>query len=111
MEKLYFVRHQNEGVLHQFPFKQPPTQAQMEPIVNELARRHGTHAKQKVYNEDGTVTLTKGDELFFRIIEVEVLGPNDMPQIAPQRTGPSISSTADVPTLSVRAEARVDPPE
>jgi hypothetical protein len=37
---VYYVRHQAAGVLHEFPFSEPPTQAQLSACSRLLAKRH-----------------------------------------------------------------------
>lgn len=46
MLKVYMPRHQMTGVLHQFVFSEPPTDAQLDAIRDFVESSHGTHHKK-----------------------------------------------------------------
>lgn len=63
--KLFFIRHQLEGVLHAHPFDHTPTEAEIAEIKAKMVARHGeTHKKtgaplwmQSICVEDGVTTV------------------------------------------------------
>lgn len=72
MEKVFFVRHQAHGVVHQFPFAQHPTQEQVEAIKRFCFQLHGFgHPK------------TPEEPYWVRVVEVDVLG-DELPDV-PER--------------------------
>jgi len=74
--KLYFLRHQAAGVLHEWPFTEPPSEVQLAPILARLMVLYGlSHPKTKA-------------SYWTRIVEAEALGPNDIPN-APIPGAPS----------------------
>jgi hypothetical protein len=64
MLKVYFIRHQARGVLHDLPFSEPPTEKQLEAVALLCAAAHGlVHPK----------TL---EPYWIRVVDVEVRGPD-----------------------------------
>ena len=65
--KLYFLRHQAAGILHDAPFSAPPTQAEIAPLLNRCATSHGnTHHKT-------------GEDYWTKVICVDTSLPVDHP--------------------------------
>lgn len=80
MAKLFFIRHQAAGVLFQFPFAQAPTQAQRVAVERFCVQQNGvSHSK------------TPGVPYWTRVVELDVLGPNDIPDV-PEHTLSIVSS-------------------
>ncbi len=70
MSKIYLVRHQAEGLLWQFPFAAPPTLAQQSVLQKRCDRLHGAnHPKTE-------------EPYFFKVVELELLGPDAVPSVA-----------------------------
>lgn len=70
MAKIYYVRHQAHGVVHEFPFAEQPTQEQVALVAKHCFALHGFgHPK------------TPDVPYFTRIEEAELLGASDMPAI------------------------------
>ena len=70
--KVYFFRHQAGGVVVQYPFAKPPTEAQQEAVARELFQTFGAeHPKT-------------GEAYWLKVVEVDVLGPSDVP-VVPER--------------------------
>jgi hypothetical protein len=63
MRKLYLVRHQKAGILTDYAFTEPPSEAQMTPLVAIAERLHGKSGWVRVY-------------------ELVLLEPGEIPQIA-----------------------------
>jgi hypothetical protein len=59
MAKLYFIRHQAHGIVHEFPFSEHPSQNQVAAVAKYCFGIHG-----------------------FGHVETEVLGRDDMPAVA-----------------------------
>jgi hypothetical protein len=73
MAKIYFVRHQAHGIVHEFPFAEAPTQNQVEVVARFCFQSHGFgHAK------------TPDQPYWTRVVEVDVLGPGELPAV-PER--------------------------
>lgn len=92
--KVYYVRHQAGGVCTEYPFSLPPSELQVKAVERIMAARHGArHAKtKKVY--------------WTRVVEAEMLGPNDVPQ--PPATGsPAGSGGAEMVDLVAAGEGQV----
>ena len=67
--KIFYLRHQAAGILHEFPFSSPPTDDQLAPIQAMLLARHGlTHPKTK-------------EAYWTMVVESEVIGANAMPSV------------------------------
>jgi hypothetical protein len=94
--KIYLVQHQANGVVHEFPFSSPPSEAQLEAVWTFCFQSHGaSHSK------------TPGEPYWQIVKEVEVLGPNDIPVI-PAR-GLSVVSTAAAGEFGVSGVGTVTP--
>lgn len=73
MAKIYFVRHQAHGIVHEFPFAEHPTQNQVADVVRFCFQSHGFgHPK------------TPDQPYWTMVVERDVLGPNDKPDV-PER--------------------------
>jgi hypothetical protein len=70
MAKLYFVRHQAHGIVHEFPFTEHPSQNQVALVAKHCFGLHGFGHKK-----------TPTEPYWTRVVEVEALGPNDMPVV------------------------------
>ncbi len=67
--KIYLVRHQAHGVVDKFPFSAYPTEAQQAKVWSYCFGIHGaSHPK------------TPSEPYWLSVAEVEVLGPDDMPE-------------------------------
>lgn len=70
MDKIFYVRHQAHGVVHEFPFAQSPSDEQIELVRKFCFQLHGFgHAK------------TPDEPYWVRIVEVAVFGPKDLPEV------------------------------
>lgn len=70
MAKIYYVQHQAHGVAHEFPFAEHPTQNQVALVAKHCFALHGFgHPK------------TPDQPYWTRVIDVELLGPDDAPAI------------------------------
>jgi hypothetical protein len=70
MAKLYFVRHQAHGVVTEFPFSEHPSQNQVAAVAKHCFGIHGFGHKK-----------TPTEPYWTRVVEVEMLGPGDMPEV------------------------------
>ncbi len=95
--KLYFVRHQAHGILHSFPFSQPPTAKQQDAISRLCAATHGTHHPKT------------REPFWFKVVEVDVLGPEA--EIAPPEPRGVTSSDARLPAPTVEGRGHVENPK
>lgn len=92
MAKVYFLRHQAGNVITKYPFSQPPTDAQIAAVVAECVKAYGEcHPK------------TPGEPYWIRLFEVDLLGPDDMPEGVTDAPVSTLSSggDADVQKVSV----------
>lgn len=95
MAKIYIVRHQAEGLLWQFPFAAPPTDAQLSVLKARCDRLHGTHhAKTE-------------EPYFFSVTELSLLGAEDVPVVAAIVTDGSKNNTAGVSEFGVSGVGHV----
>lgn len=83
MAKIYLVRHQAAGLVHEFPFSQPPSEPQVDAVKAFCLQSHGFgHPK------------TPDEPYWVRVEERDLLGSLDLP-VAPERTsGLSVNSAA-----------------
>lgn len=97
MATIYFVRHQAAGVLHQFPFAQSPTPAQVDALGKLCFQAHGAaHPKSK-------------EPYWLTVVEVPTLGAGDVPEV-PERSL-SVASEAGVDKFEVSARGHVTLPK
>lgn len=100
--KVYFLRHQADNVSYDFPFAEPPTEAQLQPLLRRCTQRHGVaHSK------------TPDQPHWIKIVEVEVLGPNDIPEVPEVVLSPVIpkgTGKAETAELSVTGTGHVATP-
>lgn len=69
MNKIYYVRHQAHGVVHEFPFRASPTQNQIEAVRKYCFNIHGFgHMK------------TPGEPYWVKVVEVPLLG-DEVPEV------------------------------
>ena len=78
MAKIYFVRHQAHGVVHEFPFAQHPTQEQVARVAKFCFQHHG-HGHTK----------TPDQPYWTRVVEVPVLEDGEMPDVPERVLGPA----------------------
>ncbi len=97
MAKIYLVQHQAHGVVGAFPFAEPPTEAQLERVWTYCFGIHGaSHQK------------TPSEPYWQQVLEVELLGPEDMPAFEPP--GPkAVASEASVGQFQVAGVGTVTP--
>lgn len=82
MAKVYLVRHQAAGLVHEFPFGQAPSKEQVDAVKAFCLRAHGpSHPK------------TPDESYWVRVEERDLLGPGDMP-VLPEP--PSLSTSANL---------------
>lgn len=68
--KVYYVRHQAAGVVHERPFVLPPTAEQLAPVLALCAERHGTkHPKT-------------GAAWWAKVVEVDTDAPDEPRTVA-----------------------------
>lgn len=97
MSKIYLVRHQAAGFLHEFPFASAPTESQMAALAKLTFQRHGaTHPKTK-------------EPYWLRVDEFDVLGASDVPSV-PDRAL-VVANVAGAPEFDVKAEGHVKNPK
>jgi hypothetical protein len=76
MAKVYFVRHQAGGVMHEYPFAAPPDAEQQAAISKLCSQRFGfSHSK------------TPGEPYWTSVVGVDLLGSGDVPAIEEQSAG------------------------
>ena len=117
MSKVIFLRHQNEGLIWQFPFAQQPTEAQTKAIREVLEAKHGKYSKRCATCDNREVDHPHSDcdgfdaaPLKFWTMEVEVLGPEAIPTIELPRSNVSASGKAEVGDVTITAVAQVEAP-
>lgn len=74
MAKVYFVRHQAHGVVYDYPFSASPTDDQKSLVSKRMFQLHG--AEHPKLDADG-----KKKPYWTSVLEVEVLGPTDLPVV------------------------------
>jgi hypothetical protein len=76
MAKVYFLRHQARGVLHDLPFAQHPTKEQIAAVARLCAAAHGTHHPKTE------------EPYWLKVAEIEMVGPDFViPMPAPAGVG------------------------
>lgn len=97
MAKIYLVRHQAGGVLHDYPFAAPPSEKQLAALGKLCFQSHGAaHPKSK-------------EPYWLKAVEVDVLGPNEVPAV-PERSL-SVANAAGAAEFSVTGTGTVTPGE
>jgi len=95
MAKIYFVRHQAAGIVHEYPFASQPNAAQQAAVAKLCLQRFGsTHPKTK-------------EEYWTTIVEVDLLGSDDVPVIPEQ--GTEKANVAGVGLVAVSGSMTVTP--
>lgn len=82
--KVYFLRHQAGGVLHQYPFAAPPTPEQKAAVWKECFQSHGDLHPKEHLNEDGATTYRKPYWTFEdprSLVVVDLLKTTDVPEV------------------------------
>lgn len=92
--KVFFLRHQAEGVLHAYPFATRPTPEQCAPLLEACAQKWGAgHPKT-------------GEPFGFWIVELEAIAEGELPKLPePPRAAPSVQP------FTVSAVAHVENPQ
>lgn len=101
MAKVYFLRHQAHGIVHEYPFVASPSDEQQAAVRQFCFNMHGfSHAK------------TPSEPYWMRVIEVEVLGPKDAPDV-PKRDLSVVSEhgagETSIPGRTIHGTGVVDP--
>jgi hypothetical protein len=100
MAKIYLVRHQAQNVVHQFPFAQPPTPEQLAAVSRFCFQSWGrSHEK------------TPDEPYWVKVIEVDLLGPNDVPDVPDRALSLSKENIADPDKFVVAARGHVENPK
>jgi len=94
MAKIYFVRHQAEGLLTEFPFAEPPTDAQFSALAKLCFQRHGEKHRKT------------GETFWIKTVEVSVLGAGDVPEV-PERSL-TVASMAGLVPVTVSGKGHVE---
>ena len=99
MSKMHLMRHQAHGLLWQFPFESPPTDAQQAVLADYCLRLHGeNHPKT-------------GEPYAAWVEEVELLGPNDEPRAFIPVGGSSRDNSAGMPGNQASGVGHVSNPK
>lgn len=77
--KVFFLRHQAEGVLHAYPFATRPSPEQLQPLLEACERKWGPgHPKT-------------GDPFSFFIVELDAIAEGELPKLPePPVAAPSV---------------------
>jgi len=95
---IFIFRHQSGGFINEFIFNDPPTPQQTEAVKKICAVRYGTkHGKTK-------------SEYWLKVFRLPVLSPHDIISVKAEEPG-STTTEAAIPSPTVSATARVDPPK
>lgn len=86
MKKIYFVRHQAGGVVHEFPFAQYPTDQQIAAVESICFDRHGFSHKK-----------TPDQPYWTRVDEVSLF-EDEIPEV--KKAGLSIANVANAAEFS-----------
>ncbi len=99
MSKVYFARHQAHGVVHEYPFSSPPSEAQVAKVWSYCFGIHGaSHAK------------TPSEPYWITVVERDVLGSDDLPVF--EAPGLRVaSSLASAEEITVSGTGTVTPPK
>jgi hypothetical protein len=94
MAKLYYVRHQAAGIVYEFPFSQPPSEKQQRAVARFCFQKVGRISHEK----------TPDKPYWTRIVEVELLGPDELPDV-PERvlTGVTVAGAGKADAGEVTA--------
>lgn len=99
MRKIYVIRHQALGFVHEFPFANFPTEKQVDAVMRVCAVRLSAaeHAKTGEY--------------WHKVVEVDVLDTNDLPATVVSTGGLSVANAASAEEFSVSGKAHVSNPK
>jgi len=94
MAKIFIVRHQAAGLVHEFPFAESPSKEQIDAVASFCARSHGeVHGKT-------------GESYWVRVEERELLSATDLPSV-PSPGGVSTGNAAASGEFTVSGEGAV----
>lgn len=99
MATIYLIRHQSVGFVHEFPFAAPPTEAQVSAVLRICAQR--LSAKEHA----------KTGEYWHKVVPVDVLDADDLPEVRPVAMGLSVANQASAEEFSVSGKAHVSNPK
>jgi hypothetical protein len=97
MAKIYFVRHQAQNVVYQFPFAQPPSDEQIAAVRRFCFQTWGP-------------THEKGDPYWTRVEEFDLLGLDEVPDVPLRALSLSKENVADPNKYEVSAQGHVENP-
>lgn len=96
MAKVFFIRHQAGGVMHEFPFAAEPTADQQAAVYKVCRQRFGvSHAK------------TPDEPYWARVVEVELLDGDTVPEVPEQ--GKDTANVAGLGPIAVIGRGTVTP--
>ena len=96
MAKVFFVRHQAAGVMHEFPFADHPSNAQLVAVLKIAEQRHGaSHPKTK-------------EAYWARVVDLDLIG-DEVPEVAEQ--SPDTANIAGFGKISAEGRMHVTPRE
>jgi len=94
MAKVFFVRHQAAGVMHEFPFADQPSNAQLIAVLKIAEQRHGaSHPKTK-------------EAYWARVVDLDLIG-DEVPEVAEQ--SPDTANIAGFGKISAEGRMHVTP--
>lgn len=100
MAKIYLIRHQAKGVVHEFPFAQEPSAEQLAAVKKLCFQSFGFgHPK------------TPTEPYWLRVVEIDLLGPDEVPHV-PDRDLSTVpmapgEARAEIPTQTVSGSGHV----
>lgn len=101
MKSVYLVRHQKHGVISEFAFENPPTEAQLE------------HIREVMESHHGTVCKVFGEPIWTRVVTIPLLGATDAVPLEKAKTlggAPgTIEVTLDHPVPRIKAKQTIGP--
>jgi hypothetical protein len=104
MAKIYFYRHQAEGVIYSMPFREPPTNEQKQALDRLMFQKHGAHHPKEKLKEAGDRV-----EYFTSVMEFEVLEPSSTIEV-PERNLSTVNQ-AEMREPRISASVSVHPKE
>jgi hypothetical protein len=108
MAKIYFLRHQAGGVLHEYPFAEPPTEEQRAAVWKLCFHRHGAE-HPKIYTDESGNEFKRpywpSDDPH-ALVERELLGASDVPAVPEHAL--SVANAANTAQFMVTAVGKVE---
>lgn len=99
MAKVFFMRHQARGLLTDFPFAEEPTEEQQDALLAICEQTHGSaHPKTK-------------EPYWFRVVESELLGPDEVPAVPEKGPANGPGGAVEVPRVQVSGVGHVTNPK